>query len=96
MSVFLQYAEGYRNPNFDEAYNTYTNLAQMYTIIPNPNITAETSEGFEVGLRGSLNTTSWSLAYYKNDYKDFIAYEYLFPPVQGVQSKASFKFSIRI
>ena len=50
MSVFLQYAEGYRNPNFDEAYNTYTNLAQMYTIIPNPNITAETSEGFEVGL----------------------------------------------
>ena len=84
MSVFLQYAEGYRNPNFDEAYNTYTNLAQMYTIIPNPNITAETSEGFEVGLRGSLNKTSWSLAYYKNDYKDFIAYEYLFPPVQGV------------
>tara|TARA_B100001121_G_scaffold57148_1_gene50420 strand:- start:1052 stop:3256 length:2205 start_codon:yes stop_codon:yes gene_type:complete len=84
MSVFLQYAEGYRNPNFDEAYNTYTNLAQMYTIIPNPNITAETSEGFEVGLRGSLNKTSWSLVYYKNDYEDFIAYEYLFPPVQGV------------
>ena len=84
MSLFLQYAEGYRNPNFDEAYNTYTNLAQMYTIIPNPNITAETSEGFEIGLRGSLSNTSWSLAYYKNDYKDFIAYEYLFPPIQGV------------
>ena len=84
MSLFLQYAEGYRNPNFDEAYNTYTNLAQMYTIIPNPDITAETSEGFEVGLRGSLSNTSWSLAYYKNDYKDFIAYEYLFPPIQGV------------
>ena len=84
MSLFLQYAEGYRNPNFDEAYNTYTNLAQMYTIIPNPNITAETSEGFEIGLRGSLTNTSWSLAYYKNDYKDFIAYEYLFPPIQGV------------
>ena len=84
MSVFLQYAEGYRNPNFDEAYNTYTNLAQMYTIIPNPDITAETSEGFEIGLRGNLNTTSWSLAYYENDYKDFIEYEYLFPPIQGV------------
>ena len=84
MSLFLQYAEGYRNPNFDEAYNTYTNLAQMYTIIPNPDITAETSEGFEIGLRGSLSNTSWSLAYYKNDYKDFIAYEYLFPPIQGV------------
>ena len=84
MSLFLQYAEGYRNPNFDEAYNTYTNLAQMYTIIPNPDITAETSEGFEIGLRGNLNNTSWSLAYYKNDYKDFIAYEYLFPPIQGV------------
>jgi len=84
MSLFFQYAEGYRNPNFDEAYNTYTNLAQMYTIIPNPDITAETSEGFEIGLRGSLSNTSWSLAYYKNDYKDFIAYEYLFPPIQGV------------
>lgn len=84
MSLFLQYAEGYRNPNFDEAYNTYTNLAQMYTIIPNPDITAETSEGFEIGLRGSLSNTSWSIAYYKNDYKDFIAYEYLFPPIQGV------------
>ena len=84
MSLFLQYAEGYRNPNFDEAYNTYTNLAQMYTIIPNPDITAETSEGLEVGLRGSLTNTSWSIVYYKNDYEDFIAYEYLFPPIRGV------------
>lgn len=84
MSLFMQYAEGYRNPNFDEAYNTYTNLAQMYTIIPNPDITAETSEGFELGLRGTVAQTSWSLVYYENDYEDFIAYEYLFPPIQGV------------
>ena len=84
MSLFMQYAEGYRNPNFDEAYNTYTNLAQMYTIIPNPDITAETSEGFELGLRGNVAQTSWSIVYYKNDYEDFIAYEYLFPPIRGV------------
>ena len=84
LSTFLQYAEGYRNPNFDEAYNTYTNLAQMYTIIPNPNITAETSEGYEIGFKGSNERTSWSLAFYQNNYKDFIEYEFLFPPIRGV------------
>ena len=71
-SLFAQYAEGYRNPDFNDAYNTYTNFAYGYTIVPNPSIKAEYSEGYEFGLRGKTGKTSWSLAMYQNDYKDFI------------------------
>ena len=72
VSVFLQYAEGFRNPNFDEAYNTYSNFTQGYTIKPNPNLNPESSKGYELGFRGNHEMTSWSFVFFKNDYEDFI------------------------
>ena len=72
ISLFAQYAEGYRNPDFNDAYNTYTNFAFGYTIVPNPSIKAEYSEGYEIGVRGRSGKYNWSLAMYQNDYEDFI------------------------
>ena len=83
VSLFLQYAQGYRNPDFTDAYNTYTNYAFGYTIIPNPNLQAEYSSGTEFGLRGQNDRTKWSMVFFRNNYKDFITTEFL-PPVNGV------------
>ena len=85
VSVFAQIAEGYRNPDFTDAYNTYTNYAFGYTIIPNPDLKAEYSTGYELGLRGTKDEVSWSLVVFKNNFKDFIDSNlYSLPPVNGV------------
>ena len=85
VSVFAQVAEGYRNPDFTDAYNTYTNYAFGYTIIPNPDLKAEYSTGYELGLRGTKEDVKWSLVLYKNDFKDFIDSNlYSSPPVNGI------------
>ena len=85
VSVFAQVAEGYRNPDFTDAYNTYTNYAFGYTIIPNPDLKAEYSTGYELGLRGTKDDVKWSLVLFKNNFKDFIDSNlYSLPPVNGV------------
>ena len=71
-SLFAQYAEGYRPPNFDESNQAFVNLGFGYATVPNPALRAESSEGFELGLRASLDNAYLSLALYNNRYQDFI------------------------
>jgi hemoglobin/transferrin/lactoferrin receptor protein len=72
LSVFAQYAEGFRPPNFDEANQAFVNLGHGYATIPNPDVRAETSQAYEAGLRVSLNNGSLSVAAFDNHYEDFI------------------------
>ena len=85
VSLFAQFAQGYRNPDFTDAYNTYTNYAYGYTIIPNPDLKAEYSSGSELGLRGTKDNLRWSLVFHRNSYDDFIDSNlYSSPPINGV------------
>lgn len=71
-SVFAQYAEGYRPPNFDESNQAFVNLGFGYATVPNPALQAESSRGYELGLRASFSQAYLSLAVYHNTYEDFI------------------------
>lgn len=71
-SLFAQYAEGYRPPNFDESNQAFVNLGHGYATVPNPALRAESSQGFEVGLRARLDNAFLSFAAYHNRYEDFI------------------------
>ena len=71
-TLFAQYAEGYRPPNFDESNQAFVNLGHRYATVPNPNLTAESSQGIEIGLRASFDNAFLSLAAYHNRYEDFI------------------------
>ena len=53
-SMFGQYAEGYRPPNFAEANQSFVNLGYRYATVPNPELSAENSKGLEFGLRAEL------------------------------------------
>ncbi len=76
ISLFAQYAEGFRSPDYESANISFTNFAFRYSVMPNPDLEAEESEGYEIGIRGnnSLGNSklNWSLVYFENDYKDFI------------------------
>lgn len=71
-SLFGQYAEGYRPPNFAEANQSFVNLGYQYASVPNPKLKAENSLGVELGIRGSIANTSLNLVTYRNRYRNFI------------------------
>ncbi|HEX2115702.1 MAG TPA: TonB-dependent hemoglobin/transferrin/lactoferrin family receptor [Alphaproteobacteria bacterium] len=72
-SVFAQYAHGFRSPPYDDANIGFTNAAFGYQILPNPDLKPETSDGFELGLRGGFKDgSSYQLAAFYTLYKDFI------------------------
>ena len=71
-SVFGQYAEGYRPPNFAEANQSFVNLGYRYATVPNPKLSAENSKGLEFGLRASFPNAFVSVAAYRNRYTNFI------------------------
>ena len=72
LSLFGQYAEGFRAPDFQSANLSFTNLAYYYSVKVSPGLEPEESEGFELGLRGSTEKSSWSIAIYDNNYEKFI------------------------
>lgn len=76
-SLFAQYAEGYRPPNFNESNQAFANLAYQYAVVPNPSIEAETSKSFEFGLRADYENAYVSISVFKNSYKDFISSNYI-------------------
>ena len=71
-TVFGQYAEGYRPPNFAEANQSFVNLGFQYATVPNPELYAETSEALELGLRASFPNAFVNVAAYRNRYANFI------------------------
>lgn len=71
-TVFAQYSEGFRPPNFDESNQAFVNLGHGYATVPNPSLQAESSRGLEAGVRHSFDNAHLSLATYKNRYSDFI------------------------
>lgn len=73
LSIVGRYSEGFRAPPFDDVNLGFTNVLGGYKTISAPNLTSETSESFELGLRFSGSNVEASLAVFTNDYDDFIA-----------------------
>ena len=71
-SIFAQYSEGYRPPNFDESNQAFVNLGHGYATVPNPDLKPESSRGSEVGIRRNLGRSSLSFVVYHNAYENFI------------------------
>lgn len=73
LKLYGLYARGFRSPPFDSANNGYVNGPQRYEMLPNPDLKAETSHGFEAGLRGRFASgSSFGVNAFYNLYDDFI------------------------
>ncbi len=72
LSLYGQYAEGFRAPPFNDANIGFTNLQFGYTAIPNADLEPETSQGIELGLRGGNARGRFDIAAFYNRYEDFI------------------------
>ena len=72
LTGFIQYAEGFKAPDYESSNTVFTNYLYFYTVIPNPNLESEESDTLEMGLRGSREKDSWELALYKSEVNGFI------------------------
>lgn len=74
---YVQYARGFRTPTPDQVNNGFSNPVFGYMSIANPNLKPETSDTFELGLRGRLATTlgpvTYSTAVFAGNYRNFIS-----------------------
>ncbi|MET1081367.1 MAG: TonB-dependent hemoglobin/transferrin/lactoferrin family receptor [Pseudomonas sp.] len=71
-SLYGQYAAGFRTPNAVDIFGEFVNFARGYQTIANPDLEAETSDSYELGLRGKYQVGSFGLALFYNRYEDFI------------------------
>ncbi|MGH8487195.1 MAG: TonB-dependent receptor domain-containing protein, partial [Pseudomonas sp.] len=72
-SVYGQYAAGFRAPSPVNMYGEFSNPQVGYQQIGNPDLKPETSDSYEIGLRGRYDLGSFGVALFYNKYKDFIA-----------------------
>ncbi|WP_407715388.1 TonB-dependent hemoglobin/transferrin/lactoferrin family receptor [Comamonas testosteroni] len=71
-SVYGNYAAGFRAPNAGQVNAFFENPLAFYRSIPNPDLKAEKSNTFELGLRGRMNALRLDAAVFTGRYKDFI------------------------
>lgn len=69
---YASLAKGFKAPTQDQINNGFSNLRHGYTSKGNPDLKSETSDGVELGIKGKLRSWRYSLATYKNKYKNFI------------------------
>ncbi|MBE9111872.1 TonB-dependent hemoglobin/transferrin/lactoferrin family receptor [Nodosilinea sp. LEGE 07298] len=78
ISFYSQYARGFRAPLYSEITGSFTNLAGAffkYETLSNPNLQPESSNSFEVGVRGTFPQWNARLTGFYNTYNNFIATE---------------------
>lgn len=71
LSVFAQYAEGFKAPDMDQLYANYGRMG-AYNFISNANLKPETSDSIEVGFRIDKPALSLEALAFYNDYENFI------------------------
>ena len=72
LSLFVQYAHGFRAPPMLWVNNGFANLAGGYRTLPNADLGPEESDNLELGLRGSHRRGAWNVVVFDNKYDDFI------------------------
>lgn len=73
VSLFGNYAQGFKAPAPTQVNQFFENLAFGYTSVPNPNLKPETSETFEGGIRIAQGGISAGITGFTGRYRDFIS-----------------------
>ncbi len=70
--LFLQYAQGFRAPPYEDANLSLELPLFNIRAVPNPELRSERSDGIDVGLRWRGLTNSAHLSAFRTTYEDFI------------------------
>jgi hemoglobin/transferrin/lactoferrin receptor protein len=94
LDFYAQWAQGFRTPSAMELYQNY-GAPGSYARVGNPNLKAETSNGFEIGTKYDNGTVGVSASIFNNYYRNFIIDDHLIRapdaeyPVGGITGYAN-------
>lgn len=73
LNAYAQYNRGFRYPTAEDLTATFTNPVARYRTVPNPDLREETSDAYEVGLKGHpFKALTLRAAAFYTSYDDFI------------------------
>jgi len=72
LDIYLQYSRGFRAPPYEDANIGLDIPLFNLQAIPNPDLKAESSDGFDIGVRWAGVNGSLQLSAFRNDYDNFI------------------------
>ncbi len=74
VNFYGKYARAFRAPSWEDLNSSHINLTQYsaYTTVGNPNLKEETSDQYEIGLKGRLNNTDFGISGFLNNYNNFL------------------------
>jgi hemoglobin/transferrin/lactoferrin receptor protein len=72
LTVFAQYAGGFRAPPYSAVNSGFTNLLGGYTSVPNTELRPETSDNVDFGFRAVAGRASLGVTGFVSNYDDFI------------------------
>ena len=71
-SFYAKYSQGFSPPQWYEVNSSFSNPAQQYKTIANPDLQPEKTNNFEIGLKLNLNQFDLTFATYYNMYSNLI------------------------
>ena len=71
-SGYASYSKGFRAPTYYELNGNFASTTRRYRVLPNTDLKPETSDGYEVGLRGNTSKSNFKLSAFMNKYNNFI------------------------
>lgn len=69
-STYAQFSQGFKAPGLKDLYYSYT--GGSYELLPNPDLKAEESNSYELGMRLGNQFVALELSGFYNDYSNFI------------------------
>ena len=74
LNFYGKYARGFRAPSWEDLNSSHISISQYsaYTTVGNPNLKEETSNNYEIGLKGRNNNSDFGFSGFYNDYTNFL------------------------
>ena len=74
LTFYGKYANSFRAPSWEDLNSSRISLSPgfSYTTIGNPDLKEETSNNYEIGLKGRTNKSDFGVATFLNKYKNFL------------------------
>ena len=89
--VYLQYSHGFRAPPYEDANIGLDIPAFNYRAIPNPDLSSESSNGFDAGIRWRGVDRGAHLSAFRTRYTDFIESKVRLPDPDPVSGRTLFQ-----
>ncbi len=71
LNTYFTYGRGIRNPSAEELNGVFTHGTD-FIVVPNPDLSEETSNSFEIGLQSFGGENTFQIAGFLNQYDDFL------------------------